>query len=574
MIATSSSRQLRTALAMMVPLLIWGCMPVQGPPATSVSATATAPVGQQIVAMRRLTEAQYRNAIADIFGPDIQVAGRFEPIVRPAHQLIATGATSASISPAGLEQFDAMARAIAGQVFDPAHRAAFVPCAPRDETQPDEACARATLTPIGRYLFRRPMTPDEQSAFVNMASAATKQAGSFHGGLELALGAMLVSPDFLYVVETAEPDPDRPGQLRLDNYSRAARLSFLLWNTTPDQALLTAAERGKLVDPDQMQAIAATMVKSPRLEDGVRAFFSDMLMFEKFDDIAKDPVVYPRFNADVAKALPEQMLRMLVDELVTRNGDYREVFTTRRTFVNRALGPIYNVPVASRTGWQAIELAPDDDRAGLISQAGFLALYAHSGRSSPTLRGRAIRERLLCQPVPDPPGNVNFAVVQDTSNKEFRTARARLNAHANDPSCSSCHRITDPIGLPLERFDGIGAYRPQENGVDIDRSGSFEGTALMGASGLGMLLSVNPATTECVASRALEYATGRPTDDEADMVAKVEKGFSADGYRFSALLLRIATLPETYQVTSAPLGAPSKVAMALISQSPIPGATR
>ena len=558
-------RILSLTLAPLAPLLTLGCLPVERVPVASTTpqvAQATATAGQRIVAMRRLTEAQYRNAIADIFGPDIQVAGRFEPIVRPAHQLIATGAAGASISPAGLEQFDAMARGIAGQVFDAAHRATFVPCMPKDAALPDETCARATLAPIGRYVFRRPMTQAEQDAAVRMASAATEKSGSFYSGLELALGAMLVSPDFLYVIESAEPDPTRKGQSRLDNYSRASRLSFLLWNTTPNESLLAAAEQGKLVEPSQMDAIAASMVKSPRLEAGVRAFFSDMLLFEKFDEIAKDPIVYPRFNPEVARALPEQMLRMLVDELVTRNGDYRDVFTTRRTFVNRALGPLYNIPVRSRTGWQAVELGPDDDRAGLISQAGFLALYSHSGRSSPTLRGRAIRERLLCQPVPDPPGNVNFSVVQDTSNKELRTARARLSAHANDPACASCHRITDPIGLPLERFDGIGAYRAQENGVDIDRSGSFEGTALMGAAGLGVLLAANPATTECVTSRALEYATGRSTDEAGETIASLEKTFAADGYRFSALLLRIATLPENYQVRDEPLGAQPQIAMA------------
>jgi hypothetical protein len=511
--------------------------------------------------MRRLTEAQYRNAIADIFGPDIQIAGRFEPIVRPAHQLIATGAASASISPAGLEQFDTLARGIAAQIFDPAHRATFLPCTPADEAKADDACARAALAPLGRYLFRRPMTAEEQEEAIHMAAAATARSGSFYNGLELALGAMLVSPNFLYVIESAELDPDHPGELRLDNYSRAARLSFLLWNTTPNETLLTAAEAGRLSEQSQFDAIAAQMVKSPRLEAGVRAFFSDMLLFEKFDEIAKDPIVYPRFNPDVARALPEQMLRMVVDELVTRDGDYRNLFTTRRTFINRALGPVYNVPVRSRLDWEAVEFAPDDDRAGLLSQAGFLALYSHSGRSSPTLRGRAIRERLLCQPVPDPPGNVNFAVVQDTSNKVLRTARARLDAHANDPACSSCHRITDPIGLPLERFDGIGAYRAKENDVDIDTAGKFEGSVFNGAAGLGKALAENPATTECVASRMLEYATGKSTDEDGETVAALEKAFAGDGYRFSALMLRIATLPASYRVRGVSPLVPSQIAL-------------
>ena len=550
-------RATRTALVFALPLLALGC--VTGHLASSVSAempaqdAAASPASfGQIVSMRRLTEAQYRNTIADIFGPDIIVAGRFEPIVRPAHQLIATGASAASISPSGLEQFDAIGRGIAAQVFDSAHRATFVPCAPKSASQPDDDCVRATLLPIGRYLFRRPLTAGEQAAYVRMANAATTRSGDFHAGLQLALAAMLVSPDFLYVIESAEPDPARPGELRLDANSRAARLSFFLWNTTPNDALLKAAAEGRLADPAQLAAVARQMVKSPRLEAGVRAFFADMLMFEKFDDIAKDPIVYPRFNQDVAKALPEQLLRTIVDELVTRDGDYRDLFTIRRTFMTRALGPIYNVPVVSRTGWEPHDFAANDDRAGLLSQAGFLSLYAHSGRSSPTLRGRAIRERLLCQPVPDPPGNVNFAVVQDTTNAVLRTARARLSAHASDPTCAACHRITDPIGLPLERFDGIGAFRAKENGVDIDVAGKLEDATFAGADGLGKALASNPATTECVANRALEYATGKSTDDQADLLAALDKGFAEDRYRLPALMLRIASLPSLYEIHRAP----------------------
>ena len=537
------------SLALALPLIAFGCTTdsERGIASTRV-ASASAESFAQIVGMRRLTEAQYRNTIADIFGPDISPAGRFEPIVRPTHQLIATGASSASISPAGLEQFDAMARGIAATVFDEAHRATFVPCAPKSLTEPDDACAQATLAPIGRYLFRRPMTRAEQAGVVQMANAATTRGGDFYSGLQLALAAMLVSPNFLYVIESAEPDPTRPGDLRLDGYSRAARLSFLLWNTTPNDALLAAAEQGRLQDPAQLATIAQGMVKSPRLEAGVRAFFADMLMFEKFDEIAKDPIVYPRFNQDVAKALPEQLLRTIVDQLVTRDGDYRDLFTTRRTFMTRALGPVYNVQVRARTGWEPHEFAADDDRAGLLGQAGFLALYAHSGRSSPTIRGRAIRERLLCEPVPDPPGNVNFTVVQDTTNKLLRTARARLSAHATDPACSSCHRITDPLGLPLEHFDGIGAFRATENDAPIDVSGTLEDARFNGAAGLGKAIANNPASTECVANRALEYTIGRSTDDEGDALAALEKGFAADGYRLPALMLRLATLPSAYQV--------------------------
>lgn len=525
---------------------VWTNLPAQ--PAVAQPA-ATSPSGYdfRIVGMRRLTEAQYRNAIADIFGADIRVAGRFEPIVRPVHEMIASGARGSSISPAGLEQFDAMARLIAAQVLDEAHRTQFVPCAPKTETAPDPACARQALDPLGRLLFRRPLSAPESTFFTGLAGKATAATGSFGKGLELALAAMLASPNFLYVIERAEPDPAAPGRLRLDSWSRAARLSFMLWNTTPNAALLDAAGKGALADPRQFRAIASHMVESPRFEGGVRAFFADMLLFEKFDEMSKDPVVYPYFNQDVAQALPEQMLRTITGHLLERDGDYRGLFTTRQTWVNRPLGAVYQVPVGRSQGWVPYEFAPDSDRAGLLGQAGFLALYSHSGRSSPTLRGRAIRELLMCQPVPNPPGNVNFTAVQDTANKAMPTARIRLDAHSTDPVCAGCHKITDPIGLSLERFDGIGAWRDSENGAPIDNAGGMDGATFTGGDGLGKTLAASPDTTMCLASRALEYATGRPAEDAAQVEGLLGR-FADSGFRIRKLFLDVATMPEAYAV--------------------------
>lgn len=526
------------------------------PGSSRTQASAPAPLETQVVAMRRLTEAQYRNSIADIFGPEIRVAGRFEPIVRPAHELIASGARESSVSPAGLEQFDAMARNIAAQVFDGTHRSQFVTCAPADPKAADPACAQQVLAPIGRYLFRRPLSIGEQDFYGKLASTAAGQTGSFDKGLELALATMLVSPHFLYVVERAGPDPERPGYYRLDDYSRAARLSFMLWNSTPNATLLKAAEGGRLQDPKLMQSVAASMVHSPRFEQGVRAFFSDMLLFEKFDELAKDPVVYPYFNPDVAKALPEQTLRTITGHLLERDGDYRTLFTTSLTSMNRALGALYQVPVRKSSGWESYDFGPQSDRGGLLGQAGFLALYSHSGRSSPTLRGRAVREVLMCQPVPNPPGNVNFTAVQDVHNKAMPTARIRLTQHNTDPVCAACHKITDPIGLTLEHFDGIGAFRPAENGSPIDVAGELDGMKFTGASGLGKALALSPDTTMCLTARVIEYALGKPTED-ADLVDGVEKRFAAGNYGIRDLFQAVAAAPETYEVKLEPLpGAP------------------
>jgi Protein of unknown function (DUF1588)/Protein of unknown function (DUF1592)/Protein of unknown function (DUF1595)/Protein of unknown function (DUF1587) len=507
----------------------------------------------QVVGMRRLTEAQYRNTIADIFGPDITVAGRFEPIIRPTHSLISAGASAASISPAGLEQFDSIARTIASQVFDEAHRAVFVKCTPQDPKQPDDKCAESVLLPLGRYAFRRPLFADEQKLYLQIAHEAAVKTGSFYDGLGLSLSSMLVSPNFLYVVETAKPDPSKAGALQLDDYSRAARLSYFLWDTTPNDTLLSAAEKGELSDQGKLEAIAAKMTASPRLEDGVRAFFSDMLVYEKFDDLTKDPIIFPRYNSVVAKALPEQMLRTIVGYLVDENGDYPGLFTTRHTTITRVLGPIYGVPVHASTGWEPLELSPDSGRAGLIGQAGFLALYSQVGRSSPTLRGRAIRDLLVCEPVPDPPANVNFSVVQDTHNPNLRTARNRLTQHVTDPVCAACHKIIDPIGLTLENFDGIGAFRTEENGAPIDAKGTWDdGKNFAGVVGIGERIAADPAATECVKSRAVEYATGGWAEP-AGVMEQLQKNFAAGGYKIRTLFRDIAVAPSLYQIPQANL---------------------
>src|SRR5262249_24208909 len=157
---------------------------------------------------------------------------------------------------------------------------------------------------------------------------------------------------------------------------------------------------------------------------------------------------------------------------------------TKRTFMTRVLGPLYSVPVRSPSGWEPYEFKGDSDRSGLLGQAAFLSLYSHSGRSSPTLRGRAIREVFLCQVVPNPPGNVNFTVVQDTSNKALPPARDRLSAHANEATCAGCHKLIDPVGLTMETFDGIGSPRKLENDAAIDTTSKFDGMTVAGAPGL------------------------------------------------------------------------------------------
>ncbi len=501
--------------------------------------------------VRRLTEAEYRQTIADIFGDDIKVAGRFEPDIR-ADGLLAVGTAKVTVTPAGLEQYDAMAQGIAAQVVDAQHRDRLVGCKPGDAKAPDAACASGFLKQAGLRLFRRPLTDEELQGAVTVAGAAAHTLGDFHAGLAYGLADLLAAPEFLFRGDAAEPDPDRPGQRRLDGWSMASRLSFLIWDTSPDAELLAAAGRGDLRDPQKLAAQVDRLLASSRLTQGVRAYFADMLAFDSFDALAKDSVIYPKFSLKVANDAREQTLRTVTDFLVTQRGDYRDLFTTRKTFLTRNLGMIYKLPVETRSGWEAHDFAAGDPRAGLLTQIAFLSLHAHPGRSSATLRGKAIRELLLCEPVPMPPANVNFAIVQDTGNPKYRTARDRLTAHRTDAVCAGCHKIMDPIGLALENFDGAGQYRATENGAPIDASGELDGIEFKDAAGLGQAMHDNPATVACLVGDVYRYGTGRAVETgEADYMAWLKGRFAADGYRLPDLLRRVALSDAFYRISSA-----------------------
>ena len=497
-------------------------------------------------AMRRLTEDQYRQSIADIFGADIKVAGRFEPEIRDG--LLAVGTSQVTVSRAGFEQYYTMARNVAAQAVDEKHRDQIVGCKPADVKAADDACAGEFLARIGRSVLRRPLTQEEVAARVAVAANATRTRGDFYAGLEFALSGLLAAPEFLFRLDGTRSDA--AGKLVLDPYAKAARLSFLLWNSTPDGELLAAAEKGELDDPKGLAKQVERLLASARVEAGVRAFFADFLGFDTFATLEKDPIIYPAFMPRVARDAREQTLRTVVDHLLVRRADYRDLFTTRRTFMTRSLGAVYRMPVESRDGWDEVEFGPKDPRVGIQSQLSFTALHAHPGRSSPTLRGKAIRELLLCQTVPAPPNNVNFAIVQDTSNQEHRTARDRLTAHSTDPTCAGCHKIIDPIGLTLESFDGAGQMRADENGAPIDLSGEMDGRNFDGARGLGQALHDSEAAQHCLVDSLYKYAVGRTVAaEEKPWIEWLNSRFAADGYRLPDLLRRIALSPAFYAVS-------------------------
>lgn len=495
---------------------------------------------------RLLSQRQYLNVIGDVFGTDIKVAARFPP-VRRENGLAAINASTTEVTPSAFEMFYDSAISIAAQVVDDAHRHLLIPCAPAAADAPDDACARAFFRNVGPRLYRRPLREEELQFQIRAARDGATATKDFYTGLSFGLTGMLVSPKFLMVSDVAESGPG--GTPRLDAYSRATRLSLFLWNAYPDQILLNAAQNGELNREKGVAAQVRRMLASPRFEAGIRSFFEDMLNLGTLDGTDKDPTVYPAFSRRVADAAKEQVLRTVVDHVIARDADYRQLFTTNKTFVTGVLAPIYKMAVSQPGAWEAVTETPGV-RAGLLTQPFFLAVYAHPGRSSPTRRGKAFREIFLCQKVPDPPPNVNFELFDDASHK-FRTTKERVAAHLGDPVCAGCHRLTDPIGLALENFDGAAQFREQENGVVIDASGQLDKAAFANPSQFAEVVARNPALTSCFVSRMASYAFGRHLDAAAKpLLDRLHADFAAHGYRVKDLMERIATSGVFFEVSA------------------------
>ncbi|MBT4741093.1 MAG: DUF1592 domain-containing protein [Rhodospirillaceae bacterium] len=498
--------------------------------------------------LRRLTEQQYRNTIRDVFGGNIVVAGRFDPLER-IDGLLALGASSATITPAALERYEGLARTIALQVVDEENRKVLMPCAPASATARDNACAETFVSSVGRFLFRRPLTDAEQTLYTSLSGSGAESLGDFYQGLAYGLTGMMVSPKFLYINETVEADPEHDDLYRLDAYSKATRLSFLLWNTTPNAVLLDAAAAGDLDNEDGLEQQFERMIASPRVENGLTAFFEDMLEFERFDILEKDPIIYPAFILAVTEDAKEQTLRTLTHLLLDEKADYRDIFTTRKTFISGALGPVYRVPVENPEGWAPYEFPDNSPWAGIHTHLSFQALFSHPGKSSPTLRGQAVREHLLCQKIPEPPGDVDFSDFNDDTNPINLTARQRLTAHNEEASCAGCHKLMDPIGLAMETFDGAGQLRTTENGAVIDTSGELDGIAYTDAVGLGQALRQNPSAPACVTHRLYAYGTGHsPVPAERQWMAHLEEKFAETGYKVTELLKEIVLSDAFYRV--------------------------
>jgi hypothetical protein len=507
-----------------------GQKPGGGPGAPQVAPGAGRPFPAR---MQRLTAVQYRNTVADLFGASIHVPELEEDA--PVAGFDVVGASRISTSARGVELYEAAAQSVARQVLaDPMRRSTLGGCEPAAAAAPDDACAGKVLDRIGRRLFRRPLDAAERTRYLAVASEGARATQSFWGGVEFMLTGLLESPLFVYRAE--RPEAAAGAAARYRGYDMAARLSFGLLDAGPDDALLDAAARGELDRDEGLTKHAQRLLSSPRGQQNLDEFFGHMLHL-------------PNGAAADAVAMRQETL-MVIRELATQKAPYTELFTAPFTFVNDTLAKLYGLPDRPGAKMTKVTLPESANRRGLLGHAGVLA---ESGTdASPILRGKFIRESILCQVVPAPPANVVPELPKPEPSKP-QTMRTRLAQHRSDPACSSCHGLMDPIGLALENFDGRGRYRTSDDGLPIDPSGDLDGTRFADARGLGAALAAHPQTPACLVASLHRRLTGQFEEAaQAPTIQRLAEAFVEQRQSVDELVIAILRA-ETFQDALPPL---------------------
>jgi hypothetical protein len=375
----------------------------------------------------------------------------------------------------------------------------------------DAACADGFIRSFGKRAYRRPLTDVEIERYKTLFNTG-KTGSDLASGISLVLTAMLQSPHFLYRLELGDPGSSKDS-IALTAYEVGTRLSYFLTNSTPDDALLAAADAGKLKTVEGITTEAQRLIGSPKARSTFSSFFEQWLQIDDLLTVEKELKVYPIFTPEVRAAMHDEVLE-LVDQ-VGRAGDGKleTLLTTTSSYFRGPLYPIYGLGMASNAGGSILKKIdlPAAERAGLFTTAAVLSKHGHADQSSPVGRGNLISDRLLCVVVPDPPPGVDNNVPAADPNVP---TRVRFEQHRKDPTCASCHSLMDPLGVAFENYDGIGRFRTMDGGKAVDAASELKGTKasdgpVKNALELLRKLATAPEVRDCFTRQMFRYAFGR-----------------------------------------------------------------
>ncbi len=501
-----------------------------GSPSTVPSGPVVIPAGAVVgpTMLRRLTNIEYRNTVQSLLGST----------AAPTEELLSDSLTdgfdnfsaSLTVPPAAGTAYAALSAAEALKSFS-------VPAcaAPMTETE----CAQSFIVSFGKRAFRRPLTPEDVTAYA--ALYADQRTRADHAaGLRQVVQTMLQSPYLLYRFElgSASSGPQRA----LTPYEVATELAFLLTASTPDDALIAAADGNLLTTPVELEQQARRLLSLPSARVAIQRFVRSFADIQGLDLLTKDAAVYPAYTPQLRSAMQLETGRFIESVLWEGDGAYSSLLTAPFSFVNADLAPFYGLPDPGRGAELVKTTLNPTERQGILTQASLLAAHSKPGESSPVKRGKFIRVGLLCQKLPAPPPNVPKIQPPQPN----LTTRERFAQHSSDPACSGCHSLIDPLGFGLENYDGIGQFRTTENGKPVDASGAITGTLdidgkFTGGIELASKLATSLEAKQCLSVKAYRWAFGRTEiDGERAVVNSMTEPLAPAGLDIREVMIAIA----------------------------------
>jgi hypothetical protein len=403
------------------------------------------------------------------------------------------------------------------------------------------ACATEILTTLGVQAYRRPVTDDDIALLLQFYESG-RSSGDFETGIQLALQLMLADPEFIYRTEI-EPAAGSNGQYyAVSDLELASRLSFFLWSSAPDAELLQVASEGRLREGDMLEQQVRRMLADERARALVNNFAAQWLQLRNLQSASPVADLFPDFDDNLRQAFRIET-ELLFESIMREDRDVVELLDADYTFVNERLARHYGIPDVYGSNFRRVELGPEfDNRRGLLGKGSVLTVSSVADRTSPVLRGKWVLLNILGVVPPDPPPNVPALEASDNPGAGPQTMRERMTQHRNNPSCSSCHMMMDPIGFALDSFDRIGRFRTAENGRLLDTSGTLvDGQSFNGPAQLREALMVySPQFVQTMAERLLTYALGRGVQYyDMPVVRQIVRKAGEQDNHFSALIMAV-----------------------------------
>jgi len=427
---------------------------------------------------------------------------------------------------------------VTGRGNTPSRAKIFI-CHP-SSTIDETACAKRILLNLTHRAFRRPVTNADIEPLFAFYKTGRAEGGDFDQGIETALRAMLVSPEYLFRIER-DPARATPGQVyRVSDVNLASRLSFLIWSSIPDEELLGLAEQGRLKDPAVLRSQVRRLLNDPRSQALIDNFAGQWLQIRSVETVRPDSSVLS-FDESLRQSFMEETT-LLVGSIVRENRSLLELLDADYTFLNQRLAEHYGVKNVYGSQFRRVAIT-DPNRRGLLGQGTVLLVTSYPNRTSVVQRGKWVLENLLGTPPPPPPANIPD--LKAAPNGKVLTMRDQMQVHRANPVCAACHSRMDPIGFALENYDGTGKWRDEDAGGKIDVSGKLpDGTVFQGPAGLRQLLLTKYKAdfVHTATEKLLTYSLGRGLESyDYPTVRAIAREASRDNYRIDSLIAGVVS---------------------------------